>query len=112
MGTATERSVHRCGCPACQHATDPLLVAYHQEINLLLSRLTEPQRRWYVAPLSHAPDRPSIRDLVLITGLSSRTILRGRREVANGFVEVPDDRQRHPGGGRPSAEKKIPSSKR
>ncbi len=111
MTATSEAPVHVCGCPTCQDTGDPRIVSYHQQINLLLSRLTEPQRRWYVATLSQAPEHPSIRDLVAITGLSSRTILRGRREVAAGLAEVVPERQRRLGAGRPAAEKKTRTSK-
>ncbi len=87
------------------------MVRYHHQINLLLSCLTEPQRRWYVATLSQAPGSPTISDLVRITGLSSSTIMQGRREIAAGLAGVDLARQRRTGGGRPAAEKKIRTSK-
>ena len=110
MTATSEPPVHVCGCPTCYTASDPRIVSYHQQINLLLSRLTEPQRRWYVATLSQAPEQPSIRDLVAITGLSSRAILRGRREVAVGLAALDPERQRRAGAGRPAAEKKTRTS--
>jgi DNA-binding NtrC family response regulator len=73
---------------------------FHQYLNLLMQRLNEPQRRWFAAVLSYAPNGPSIRKLVRITGLSSSTIMRGRRELASGLTNVPADRQRRVGGGR------------
>jgi len=88
---------------------DPMVKQYHQQINLLLSRLDEAQRRWYVGTLSQAPESPSIRTLVAITGLSSNTILRGRREIEQGLVHLSLGRQRRSGGGRPKAEKKTQS---
>jgi hypothetical protein len=104
--------VHCCSCLICHAATDLAVIHYHQQINLLLSRLTEPQRRWYVGTLAQAPDHPSIRTLVAITGLSSNTIIRGRREIESGFADLPSERQRRGGGGQPAAEKKIRRSKR
>jgi len=86
-------------------------VRQHRQMNLLLSRLSEPQRRWYVGTLSQQPGGPSDRELRQITGLDEKTMRQGRRELANELAEVPADRQRRPGGGRPRAEKKIPSSK-
>ena len=80
---------------------------YHAQINLLLSRLAEPQRRWYVGVLSQEPDSPSDVQLALITGLDEKTIQRGRREMENELAAVPVDRQRHTGGGRPRSEKKT-----
>jgi hypothetical protein len=85
---------------------------YHHQIRQLLTRLTEPQRRWYVGTLSQAPDSPSDRQLALITGLDAKTIRRGRREIESGFADLPPTRQRRPGGGQKTAEKKILRSKR
>jgi hypothetical protein len=76
-------------------------------MNLFLSRLNEPQRRWYVGLLSQKPGSPSDRQLSLITGLDEKTIQRGRRELEAGLVDLPPGRQRREGGGRPLAEKKT-----
>ncbi len=99
--------VHQCECSVCQTQSDPQVVHYHQHINLLLSRLTEPQRRWYVAVLSQEPASPSDVQLALITGLDEKTIWRGRRELEADLQGLPTDRQRQVGGGRPLAEKKT-----
>lgn len=99
--------VHVCTCSTCQTAPDATVVRYHQQINQLLSRLTELQRRWYVGSLSLDPAGPSDAQLALITGLSLPTIRRGRTELAAGLPDDPPLRQRRPGGGRWRAEKKI-----
>jgi len=78
-------------------------------MNLVLSRLNEPQRRWYVGFFSQKPGSSSDRQLSLITGMDEKTIRRGRRELEAGLTDLPTDRQRHEGGGRPAAEKKIPN---
>lgn len=100
--------VRECACPVCTAGSDPATQAHHRQINLLLSRLSEPQRRWYVGVLSQAPDSPSDRQLAAITGLDPKTIQRGRAELAQGLADFPSTRQRRPGGGRPLAQKKIP----
>lgn len=102
-------AVHQCACPVCQATTDPVLQQHHQQINLLLSRLSEPQRRWYVAVLAQAPTAPSQRQLARITGLDRHTIRRGCAELAAGLATVPAARQRQPGAGRPPAQKKSRS---
>lgn len=104
-------SVHQCQCRTCQEGRDLTIMEYHHTINLLLSRLNEPQRRWYVATLAQGPHAISLRELTRITGLDRNTIRRGCREVADGCAELPSERQRRVGGGRPAAEKKIPPSK-
>ena len=109
MTKPIEVRVHSCECTICQAGTDHAIREHHQRINLFLSRLTETQRRWYVGMLSQEPDCPSDSDLARITGLDRKTIRRGRREVSAGLVELPPERQRRPGGGRLSAEKKTRS---
>jgi len=96
----------------CRTGSDPEVALQHRRINLLLSRLNEPQRRWYVGTLSQQPGQPSDRELSKITGLDEKTIRRGRRELAAKLANVPPDRQRAKGGGRPAAEKKTRNSKR
>src|SRR5581483_10610837 len=100
--------VHQCQCRICQEGADPEVARHHQQMNLLLSRLNEPQKRWYVATLSQAKDAPSGRELSRITGLDEKTIRRGRHEMEYHLRQVPDNRQRQEGGGRPAAEKKTP----
>ena len=105
-------AVQACQCRVCQSGTATQIIQYHQQIKRLLTRLSEPQRRWYVGTLSQAPDTPGDRQLAIITGLDAKTIRRGRREVAAGFATLPSGRQRQPGAGQPRAEKKTPPSKR
>jgi len=108
------RPVHHCACPVCQtlcpSATDAVVSAYHHQINLLLSRLDEPQRRWYVATLSIQPNSPPDTSLSQITGLDEKTIRRGREEMLSDLTSVPQDRLRQEGGGRPASEKKTARS--
>ncbi len=101
-----------CPCHVCQAGLAPEVMHYHLQIRQLLTRLTEPQRRWYVGTLSQAPDSPSERQLAIISGLDAKTIRRGRREVESGFANLAPDRQRRIGAGQKAAEKKIRRSKR
>ncbi len=110
MRLRAERTVHQCECCVCQSGTDPTLIQRHQQINLLLSRLNEPQRRWYVGTLSADPEQPNDSALARITGLDRKTIRRGRREILCGLADATAAHQRRPGGGRPSAEKKMRTS--
>lgn len=107
MPSASEPVVHCCECEACNATSDPELARHHHQINLLLSRMSEPQRRWYVATLADDPHAPSISILARITGLDPKTIQLGRQELAADLADHPPTRQRRPGGGRPRAEKKI-----
>lgn len=104
-----EPDVHECECVICQAGEDQAVKAHHRQINLLLSRLDEAQQRWYVGVLSTAVNAPSDRLLAQITGLTEKTIQRGRAELENGLQETPPGRVRRKGGGRKKAEKKTPS---
>ena len=44
-----EPIIHQCECETCKAGFDAEIKERHQRINLFLSRLNEPQRRWYVA---------------------------------------------------------------
>jgi hypothetical protein len=79
-------------------------------MNLLLSRLDEPQRRWYAAVEANRLGRGGVRLVAQITGLAEQTIRRGQQEVAGSLAGAPVKRQRRPGGGRRPIEKKIPPS--
>jgi hypothetical protein len=76
-------------------------------MNLLFSRLDEAQRRWYVALEANRIGHGGEQLLSQITGLSEKTIRRGREELAASLAECPPERVRQPGGGRPPIEKKI-----
>jgi hypothetical protein len=96
-----------CHCPRCQEDSDHPDRALHAQMNLLMSRLDEAQRRWYAAVeaqrLGHGGDRL----VAQITGLDEKTIRRGRAELAASLADCPEERVRHPGGGRHRTEKKI-----
>jgi hypothetical protein len=101
--------VHECECERCQAGVNQEVATRHQHINLFMSRLNEPQRRWYAATLSEEKNAPSDRELSLITGLDEKTIQRGRAELREELAMVPVGRQRQAGGGRLRAEKKTRS---
>ena len=108
MSSESIPAIHQCECGICRTGANPETVQHHRQMNLFLSRLNEPQRRWYVGALSQKPGSPSDRQLSLITGLDEKTIRRGRQELEAGLTDLPYDRQRREGGGRPSAEEIDP----
>jgi hypothetical protein len=71
---------------------------------VLISRLDEQQRRWFVALEAERLGRGGETLLAQITGLNRRTIRRGRRELAAGLAERSTERVRASGGGRPARE--------
>ena len=64
----------------------------HEHINLLMSRLNEQERRWVAALL--AMHYRSISFVVLVTGISEKTIRRGMEEMNAGLEERPYERIR------------------
>jgi hypothetical protein len=106
MQDATQ--VHVCQCPVCRQPGDHSEKSIHRKMNLLLSRLDEQQRRWYVALESVKVGRGGDVLLSQITGLNVETIRRGREELESELAGRPTDRVRLPGGGRTPLEKKTP----
>ncbi len=105
-------TIHQCQCPDCLSAGEHPVKEVHRLMNLLLSRLDEDHRRWYVALESLKAGHGGDRQLARITGLNVETIRRGRRELGRSLVECPAERILRPGGGRPPLKKKTrPSSK-
>ena len=107
-----QQEVHSCQCPGCLGTGPYPDRGLHRQMNLLLSRLDEQQRRWYAAvesaKLGHGGDRSVSR----ITGLHVDTIRRGREELAASLDDRPADRVRLHGGGRLALEKKSHRSSR
>ena len=75
-------------------------------MNLLLSRLDEQQRRWYVALEAKKLGHGRATRMSQITGMHVDTIRWGRRDLDAALQDRPVDRVRLPGGGRPAVEKK------
>ena len=100
-----EAIIHACACPACQSGEGQPQWALHHQINLVMSRLDEQQRRWLAAleskNLGHGGDTV----LSQITGLHVDTIRRGREELDAELQDRPTDRVRRPGAGRPPGKK-------
>ena len=90
---ATELFVHECGCSACR-AGDEAERDDHRQLNLLLSRLDEQQRRWV------AGREPGVWGMAESNGLrKSRACIRRRfgggatnsaRNYASGRPTMPD----------------------
>ena len=100
--------VRACQCPLCQAGDDHADRRQHEQMNLLLSRLGEAERRWYAAVEANRLGRGGVGLVARIIGLDEKTIRRGQEEVAGSLADAPiKRRQRRPGGGRPPVEKKI-----
>ena len=103
---SAKRSVHECGCAECRlggsAARDD-----HRQLNILLSRLDEQQRRWVAAREAGRLGHGGFQRISEITGLHPETIRRGRDELSEDLRDRPRTYVRLPGGGRPRVEKKI-----
>lgn len=107
-----DNAIHQCQCPACVSDTDHSQHRLHQQMNLLLQRLDEQERRWFAGLESKKIGYGGDTVVACITGLHVDTIRRGREELDAGLADRPIDRVRRPGAGRPSVKKKIRPSSR
>ena len=100
-------AIHACLYGPCRRVDVHPAREYHRQMNLLLSRLDEQQRRWYLAVeserLGHGADGLQFE----ITGVDEKTIRRGREDLAASLEDRPVDRVRQPGAGRLRTEKEI-----
>lgn len=99
--------LHVCQCANCQISREHPDKKLHLQMNLLLSRLDEQQRRWYVAVESNRIGYGGVRLLSQITGLDEKTIQRGQEELEQNFADRPMNQIRSEGGGRQLVEKKT-----
>ena len=98
---------HQCQCEVCQTEEKTMEKEIHHQINVVMSRLDEQQRRWYAAVEANRHGSGGPEAVSKITGLDAKTIRRGQAELAEDLVNRPEDRIRVPGAGRPLAEKKT-----
>ncbi len=100
-----ESEIHQCTCEICQSAESHPHKVLHHQINLLMSRLDEQQRRWYAALEALRMGHGGTRTMSQVTGLDEQTIRRGKRELQQDLKGRPPDRVRLPGAGRPPVKK-------
>ena len=81
-------SVQVCQCVRCQSGEAHPERVLHEQMNLLLSRLGEAERRWYAAVEANRLGRGGVRLAAQITGLDEKTIRRGQAEVASSLAET------------------------
>ena len=103
---ATLLLIHDCGCADCLAGEHPERED-HRQLNLLLSRLDEQQRRWVAAREAMRLGHGGFQRIAAISGLHPETIRRGRDELDDELRARPTGQVRLPGGGRPRVEKKI-----
>ena len=84
-----EASIHVCQYEACRRLDSNPDKLLHLRVNLLVSRLDEQQRRWYVASESMRIGYGGDVRLQSITGMHVETIRRGRTELGNELKDRP-----------------------
>lgn len=99
--------IHKCQCENCQSIEQHSDQVLHHQMNLLMSRMDEQQRRWYVAVEANRLGHGGMKKLFQITGLDAKTIRRGQQELAQEFADRPLEGVRLAGAGRPPVEKKM-----
>ncbi len=99
--------LHQCECSFCKEEETSPQKQSHQQLNLVLSRLNEQQRRWLVAFEANKVEEGGVAQLAHITGMDEKTIRRGKKELAASLQGRPTEGIRLKGGGRKKAEKKI-----
>ena len=108
-----QQEVHQCQCPDCLGPEPHPDQEIHRQMNLLLSRLDEQQRRWYAAvEIRQARPRRRPARLPHHRACTSIPSAGGGRNWPASLEDRPADRVRLPGGGRPALEKKSPRSSR
>ena len=80
----SQRPIHQCQCEICQSPQPHADKEDHHRMNVLLSRLNEQHRRWYVALEAERIGHGGSERLAQITGMNVNTIRRGRRELNDG----------------------------
>jgi hypothetical protein len=109
MPRKTKRTVHKCTCQNCTLHPYNKIARQHQAINRVLSGLDERNKRRFLGVLALQWGRGGTSQLSQVTGLSRKTIDRGRHEV-----EGPGENLawgiRRPGAGRPLVEKNSQAS--
>jgi hypothetical protein len=98
------RIIHQCQCWECQEGNETSR-PHHEQLNLLMSRLNEQQRRWMAALEAKRLGHGGTQRLSEITGLDINTIRRERRELHAGLANRPVERIRLAGGGHKRVEK-------
>ncbi|NEO06431.1 MAG: hypothetical protein F6J98_08430 [Moorea sp. SIO4G2] len=104
------QNINQCKCWECQQG-NKTIQKQHQQLNLLMSRLDEQQRRWLAALEAKKLGHGGTQRMSEVTGLDINTIRRGRRELDQGLVNRPTERIRLAGGGRKRVEKNSKESR-
>jgi hypothetical protein len=101
----TIQTIYQCQCEVCTQPEPQPEKEIHQQMNWLLSRLDEQQRRWYVGLEAKKLGLGGVEKLSQMTGISVDTIRLGRQELDNELIESPVPSDRLTETAQPSTEK-------
>ena len=83
---------------------------YQQQCTILLEKLDEQNRRHVAGLLALTLGHGGVRFVANLAGLDRDTVSRGKHELLGNLSDCPVGRQRKPGAGRRSLDKKVPES--
>lgn len=101
--TNRHRPIHRCLCNSCQQHPFSETAHEHQALNRLVAGLDERMRRLFAGFWANIFGSGGIERLAEITGMTAKTVRRGKKEFFH-FSGKRTSRVRHPGGGRKRVE--------
>ena len=81
---------------------------YQQPCVILFEKLDEQNRRHVAGLLALTLGHGGVRFVADLVNLDRDTVSRGKHELLNDLSDCPADRQRKPGAGRRSLDKKVP----
>lgn len=92
----------------CENHINPLELyfAHKESIQFLINTFNERDRRLFVGFLATVVGEGGIEAIANLTGIASKTVRRGQKEVRN-QQQIPKNRIRQPGGGRLSKEREV-----
>lgn len=79
--------------------------SWEKHAQQVFKQLNEKQRRWVAGLLSEILGWGGTKQIASVTGLDSKTIRQGRKDLENELSAYPRERVRRAGGGRPTLKK-------
>lgn len=98
----------RCPCDLCKNSPTCDEAEQHQALRRVFVTLNERQRRIFAGVEALRRGYGGVKLAAQIFELTEKTVRRGRNEITAPTCQVPVDRVRKPGSGRPRVEKKFP----
>ena len=81
---------------------------YQRQCTILFEKLDEQTRRHVAGLLAMTLGHGGVRFVANLTDMDRDTVSRGKHELLGNLSDCPVDRQRKPGAGRRSLDKKVP----